>query len=191
MSTVVANLGPALRQAWVGYRRRLDAELASAGFADQSLPDGRVLHICASPEPVTISHIGRELSISRQGAAKIVTGLQQRQYVTLSPSPTSGREKIVALTARGTAYLAARRKAARRIEQQLRRQLGADHYDALHVALEAIGGSEQPRMSEYLRRARDWTTSATWSIERYLSCAASGEISGRADGRAWMGSPGR
>jgi DNA-binding MarR family transcriptional regulator len=133
----------------------LDAELAAAGFEDQALPDGRVLRICEGSAAVTTSQIGRELSISRQGAAKIVNSLQKREYVTLVASPTSGREKIVALTPRGTAYLVAQRKAARRIERQVRSEVGAELFDGLFPVLAAIAGGEQPRMREYLRRARE------------------------------------
>ena len=53
------------------------------------------------------------------------------------------------------AYLVAQRKAARRIERQLRSQVGAGVFDGIFPVLAAIGGGEQPRMREYLRRARD------------------------------------
>ena len=41
------RLGAALRRAWVGYQRRLDQEIATAGFADRGFPDGRVLRMCS------------------------------------------------------------------------------------------------------------------------------------------------
>jgi hypothetical protein len=63
---------PALRQAWVGYQRRLDEQMATAGFEDRGFPDGLVLRICSRTPGVTISQIGRELGITRQGAAKVV-----------------------------------------------------------------------------------------------------------------------
>jgi DNA-binding MarR family transcriptional regulator len=146
-------LGPAVRQAWVGYRRRLDAELATAGFDDQGLPDGRVLHICARSPGITTAQIGRELRITRQGASKIVASLRARGYVALTDSPRDGREKIVTLTPRASAFIAAQRAAAQRIEGQLRSQLGADVLDGAYRLLEALGGPEQPRMSDYLKAA--------------------------------------
>ena len=108
-----ARLGGALRQAWAGYRRQLDQELAAAGFGDRGFPDGRVLQLCSGASDVTISQIGRELGITRQGASKIVASLRDRGYVTLSPSPTDGREKIVKPTRHAVAFLAAQREAAR------------------------------------------------------------------------------
>ncbi|MGP0048983.1 MAG: MarR family winged helix-turn-helix transcriptional regulator [Solirubrobacteraceae bacterium] len=147
------GLGGALRHAWVGYRRRLDAALAVAGFGDRGLPDGRVLRICARSGNTTVSEIGRELGITRQGASKIVAGLAERRYVTLTGSATDRREKIITLTPRATDYLAAHAQAARRIEHELRAQIGNDAFDSLHRLLGALGGDEQPRMSDYLRSA--------------------------------------
>ena len=146
-----ARLGSALRQAWVGYRRRLDDELAAAGFGDRGFPDGRVLRLCGGAADVTISHIGRELGITRQGASKIVASLRDRGYVTLSPSPTDGREKIVTLTGRAVEFLAAQREAGRRIEAQIQLELGQDALDGLYRLLDALGAADQPRLIDYLR----------------------------------------
>jgi DNA-binding MarR family transcriptional regulator len=145
------HLGGALRQAWVGYLRQLDQELAAAGFGDRSLPDGRVLRLCSGASDVTISHIGRELGITRQGASKIVASLRDRGYVTLSPSPTDGREKIVKPTRRAVEFLAGQREAARRIEARIRSELGPDALDGLYRLLDALGTEHRPRMAEYLR----------------------------------------
>jgi DNA-binding MarR family transcriptional regulator len=147
------GLGPALRRAWVGYQRRLDDEMAAAGFADRRFPDGRVLRICARSGEVTISQIGRELDMSRQGAGKIVANLRDRGYLMVRPSSTSGREKTVRLTTRATAYLDTQRKAARTMERQLRKEVGDEAFDALRSLLAALGGDEQPHMRDYLGQA--------------------------------------
>jgi DNA-binding MarR family transcriptional regulator len=133
----------------------MDREMAAAGFADRGFPDGRVLRSCSRADDVTISEIGRELGITRQGAGKIVASLRDRGYVTVEASVTSGREKTVKLTKRATDYLAAQRKAARRIERELESEIGAEALDALIRHLDALGGDEQPRMLDYLRRAVD------------------------------------
>ncbi len=147
------SLGAALRRAWVGYRRRLDEEMAAGGFSDSRFPDGRVLRICTASAEVTISEIGRELGITRQGASKIVASLRDRDYVTLSASATDRREKIVKPTPRALDFLAAQRKAARRIERELRAELGPAGFDGLYLLLGALGGDEQPRMRDYLSQA--------------------------------------
>src|ERR1700761_742442 len=130
-----ARLGSALRQAWVAYRHQLDAELSAAGFGDRGFPDGRVLRLCTGGSDVTISQIGRELGITRQGASKIVASLRDRGYVTLLTSPTDGREKIVKPTRRAVAFLAAQRDAAARIEARIRDELGDGPLEALHQLL--------------------------------------------------------
>ena len=134
------GLGPALRRAWVGYHERLNAELAAAGFGDRGFPDGRVLRICRRSAGTTISQIGRELGITRQGAGKIVASLRDRSYVTLSDSPTDGREKAVELTQRAVDFLDAHRRAARQIESELRADVGEEHFDDLYRVLSVLGG---------------------------------------------------
>jgi DNA-binding MarR family transcriptional regulator len=113
-----------------------------------------VLRICSTSADATISQIGRELGITRQGASKIVASLRDRRYVTLRASATDAREKVVKLTPRATTFLAAQRKAARGIERQLRAEVGPEAFDSLYLLLEALGGGEQPRLSEYLHDSR-------------------------------------
>lgn len=147
-------LGGALRRAWVGYQRRLDEEMVAAGFPDRAIPDGRVLRLCARSEPVTAAQIGRELGITRQGAGKIVAGLRDRGFVILAASSDDAREKAVTLTPRAREYLAAQRSAARRIEGELRKQLGAGAVESLWTLLHALGGEEEElRARDYLRHA--------------------------------------
>jgi DNA-binding MarR family transcriptional regulator len=152
---VTTNLGPALRRALIGYRHRLDAELRAAGFADRGFPDGRVLRICLRGSNVTVAHIGRELGITRQGAGKVVASLRERGYVTVSASPDDAREKIVTLTDRATEFLTARQKAVRKIERQLRNEVGDEAFNALEQLLAALGEEEQPQLTDYLHIARD------------------------------------
>jgi DNA-binding MarR family transcriptional regulator len=148
--TPPVGLGVSLRQAWVGYRRQLEHELAAAGFGDRGFPDGRVLRLCTGGSEVTISQIGRELGITRQGASKIVASLRDRGYVALSPSPTDRREKIVKPTPRALQFLAAQREAARRIEARVHAELGDDALDALYQLLDALGTADQSRDTDRL-----------------------------------------
>jgi DNA-binding MarR family transcriptional regulator len=148
------RLGTALRRAWVGYQRRLDEEMATAGFDDRGFPDGRVLRMCSTSAQTTISQIGRELGITRQGASKIVAGLRDRRYVMLSASTTDKREKVVTLTPRAVAYLASQRKAARDIERRLHNDIGEEGFTVLYGLLESLGGDEDVRLRDYLRKMR-------------------------------------
>ena len=144
------GLGPALRRAWVGYQRQLDRAMVDAGFGERTFPDGRVLRLCSDPAGSTISNIGRELAITRQGASKVVNLLRDRGYVSVADSPTSGREKAVTLTTSGAKYLEAQRDAVRIIEHDLRRQLGEEPLTALHRLLDVLDPGEEARMRTYL-----------------------------------------
>jgi len=148
-------LGAALRRAWVGYQRRLDEQMSDAGFGDRRFPDGRVLRICSRSPEATASQIGREMGISRQGAAKIIGDLRSRGYVEVVASATSGRENTITLTQSALDYLATQRKAAEGIERQLREEIGAEGFESLERLLIALGGDDQPRMSDYLRSAQN------------------------------------
>jgi len=147
------GLGPALRRAWLGYQLRLDAAMTEAGFGERRFPDGRVLRLCSGQNGSTISAIGRELGITRQGAGKVVAHLSDRGYVTVSDSATSGREKSVTLTSRGIAYLRAQHAAARQIELEQQATLGEAGISALFALLDALDPGDPPRLRTYLRRS--------------------------------------
>ncbi|MGO9856299.1 MAG: MarR family winged helix-turn-helix transcriptional regulator [Acidimicrobiales bacterium] len=147
------GLGPALRRAWLGYQIRLDTAMAEAGFGERRFPDGRVLRLCAVQAGSTVSAIGRELGITRQGASKVVRHLRDRGYVTVADSATSRREKSVMLTSRGVDYLRTQRAAARAIEEELRAVLGEAGFTALHALVDALDDAETARMRAYLRRS--------------------------------------
>ena len=124
--------------------------MADAGFDERRFPDGRVLRLCSDPAGSTISNIGRELGITRQGAGKVVSHLHDRGYVAVADSPTSGREKAVTLTVMGAHYLEAQGDAVRTIERQLRKELGEEPLTALHRLLDVLDTGEEPRMRTYL-----------------------------------------
>jgi DNA-binding MarR family transcriptional regulator len=147
------GLGAALRRAWLGYQLRLDQAMAEAGFGERKFPDGRVLRVCSGEAGSTISAIGRELGISRQGASKVVANLCDGGYVAVADSKTSKRERSVILTPRGTDYLLHRRAAAEAIEKELRVELGAAAFSALGALLDKLDSGEELRLRRYLRRS--------------------------------------
>jgi DNA-binding MarR family transcriptional regulator len=147
------SLGAALRRAWLGYQLRLDRAMAEAGFGERRFPDGRALRMCSGDEGSTISAIGRELGITRQGASKVVVHLRERGYVAVADSTTSKREKSVMLTQRGIDYLAHQRAAVRAIEDELQAELGEAALRALGALLDTLDAGEGARLRAYLRRS--------------------------------------
>ena len=109
--------------------------------------------MCSSGSGSTISAIGRELGITRQGASKVVGHLRDRGYVVVADSATSKREKSVILTSRGVDYLQAQRAAARAIDDKLRAALGKEVFSGLFTLLDTLDSGEETRMRVYLRRS--------------------------------------
>ena len=127
--------------------------MADAGFGERRFPDGRVLRVCAGEAGSTISAIGREIGITRQGASKVVAELADRGYVVVADSSTSKREKSVALTPLGVDYLVHQRAAARAIEDELRAELGDATFTAFSSLLAALDAGDGLRLRAYLRRS--------------------------------------
>ncbi len=127
--------------------------MEDAGFGARGFPDGRVLRVCSENAGSTISDIGRELGITRQGASKVVTHLRDRGFVVVADSTSSKREKSVVLTALGIDYLARQRAAAQAIEDELRAELGDATLTALQVLLSALDAGDELRLRAYLRRS--------------------------------------
>jgi DNA-binding MarR family transcriptional regulator len=150
------GLGAALRRAWLGYQLRMDRAMSEAGFGERRFPDGRALRVCSGEAGSTISGIGRELGITRQGAGKVVAHLRDRGYVAVADSMTSKREKSVVLTPRGIDYLELQRLAARSIEDELRAELGVAAFSALRALLDALDPGEDVRLRAYLRRSSEY-----------------------------------
>ena len=127
--------------------------MAEAGFGERRFPDGRVLRVCATGAGSTISDIGRELGITRQGAGKVVAHLRDRGYVAVADSTTSKREKSVVLTPLGVDYLANQNAAARAIEDELRTEFGDATLTALGALLAALDAGDDVRLRAYLRHS--------------------------------------
>ncbi len=127
--------------------------MAEAGFGDRRFPDGRVLRACSRDGGATISAIGREIGITRQGASKVVTHLNDRGYVVVADSTTSKREKSVVLTSRGADYLKRQSAAARKIEDELRSELGDPTFSALGALFDALDAGDEVRLRAYLGRS--------------------------------------
>ena len=127
--------------------------MADAGFGERRFPDGRVLRVCSAEGGSTISAIGRELGITRQGASKVVAELRERGYVAVAESSTSKREKSVVLTLLGVDYLAQQRAAAGAIEDELRAELGDGTFVAFGSLLAALDPGDGLRLRAYLRRS--------------------------------------
>lgn len=130
--------GRALRLAWWSYVYRLDVEMAAAGFEQRRFPLVYMFALYGEPDALTISQIGKRFSISRQAASKIVANLRNLGYVTVRPSSSDRREKVVELTPRAVDFVTARQRAASALDAEIRSKLGDSEIEHLYRMLAAV-----------------------------------------------------
>jgi DNA-binding MarR family transcriptional regulator len=124
------------------FVRELRAAMAALGFDDQGRSDGFVLRTLGAA-PATITALAERLEISKQGAGQIVDDMELRGYVERRPDPTDGRARLLHLSERGRAALAAARRFHRAYERKLRKTHGDTVIDAVREVLTAMAGEEQ------------------------------------------------
>jgi DNA-binding MarR family transcriptional regulator len=124
------------------FVRELRASMAAQGFDEQGRSDGYVLRTLGAT-PMTISALAERLDISKQGAAQIIDDMERRGYVVRKPSPTDGRARLLHLSPRGEAALAAARKFHQSYERRLRKTHGDTTIDAIRTVLTTMAGKPQ------------------------------------------------
>ncbi|GAA3546226.1 MarR family winged helix-turn-helix transcriptional regulator [Kribbella ginsengisoli] len=112
----------------------LQRRLAVDGFEDSRFADGVVFqHLVTAP--VTISTLADLLGVTQQAASKSVADLQARGYLSRAADPTDARAKLVTLTPRGQAIIAAARKHRAAIDRELQKALGPDRVESARQLL--------------------------------------------------------
>ena len=100
---------------------------------------------------MTVSDLAARMQITKQGAGQIIDDMQERGYVQRRPDPSDGRARLVYLSPRGEAALAAARRFHKRYEQRLARSIGADAVASLRRALETMAGGVEHTVDPHLR----------------------------------------
>jgi DNA-binding MarR family transcriptional regulator len=101
--------GPAAITELILESFRLNGRLLAAGDAlvrDLGLTSARwqVLGaIALSPVPLPVSHIARNMGLSRQNVQRIANELKAQEVLRFEPNPHHQRAKLVSLTTRGRA----------------------------------------------------------------------------------------
>jgi DNA-binding MarR family transcriptional regulator len=133
------DIGLLLGLAWDSYRQVLRRRLADAGFADIRPPDGDLFRMLYHAGGLTASQIAQFLGVTRQAASKTIDSLERRGYAARERRVGGdGRERLVRLTDRGRAVRSAAIAIGDEIEAELRRTVGAQVVDDLHLGLDAI-----------------------------------------------------
>ncbi|MDX6265214.1 MAG: hypothetical protein QOH84_6902 [Kribbellaceae bacterium] len=84
---------------------------------------------------MTISTLADLLQVTQQAASKSIADLQARGYLSRRTDPAEARAKLVTLTPRGQAAIAAAGKHRAVIETELQESLGADRIESARLLL--------------------------------------------------------
>jgi DNA-binding MarR family transcriptional regulator len=122
--------------------------LAADGFPDARVADGVVYqHLVTGPRAV--GALAERLGVTQQAASKAVADLERRGYVARTPDPADARTRLVRLTERGEALIAAARRHRAAIEEDLAERLGPRRLESARRLLldvaDALGAAEAVR----------------------------------------------
>jgi DNA-binding MarR family transcriptional regulator len=130
------------------FVRELRASMAEQGITEQGRSDGFVFRTLGAT-PMTISALAERLEISKQGAGQIIDDMERRGLVVRKPDPTDGRARLLHLSERGEAALAAARKFHQSYERKLRKTHGDAAIDTVRTVLTEMIGEAQSTMPTF------------------------------------------
>jgi DNA-binding MarR family transcriptional regulator len=142
MAATRLDFGILLVLAYQQFVIELRTTLAEQGFDDQGRSDGYVLR-ALDAGPLTVSELAERLEITKQGAGQLVDDMEGRDYVERHPDPRDGRARLVHLSERGRAALAAARGFHQRYERRMSHEHGAEAVATLRALLEAMAGPDR------------------------------------------------
>ena len=90
------------------------------------------------PEGSRLSELARGANITAQAMGELVDELENMQYVVRRPDPTDRRAKLIVLTPKGRACIAAGIVTIEGIEEQISQTLGADGHQQLQDLLQRL-----------------------------------------------------
>ena len=113
---------------------RLGAAVERAGIDDMRPAFGFVIRALAE-RPRTLTELAELLAVTKQAAIKVVDEMESRGLVERHADREDRRAKVLVLTERGRRVRRAALAASRRMEAELRRDLGDDQVDAFRSVL--------------------------------------------------------
>ena len=113
---------------------RLGTAVERAGIDDMRPAFGFVIRALAE-HGRTLTELAELLAVTKQAAIKVVDEMESRGLVERRPDPADRRAKVLVLTERGRRVRQAALAASRRMERELRRELGDERVDAFRDVL--------------------------------------------------------
>jgi DNA-binding MarR family transcriptional regulator len=102
---------------------RLNAAVLRAGVDGMRTPYGYVIRALYG-DRLTLTELAERLEVTKQAAIKVVDEMESRGFITRESHPDDRRAKVLALTPKGLAVRKAARNESRRMEAELRHDLG-------------------------------------------------------------------
>lgn len=130
-------IAPLLRVPLQAIRERIRAEVAAAGYDDLGPAHFNILQ-APTPDGVRPTDLAARGQMTKQAANRLIRHLERRGYLRLEPDPTDQRARIVRLTDRGSALIAAIRASVEEIEREWARELGRQRFDELRGTLKDL-----------------------------------------------------
>jgi DNA-binding MarR family transcriptional regulator len=125
------------------FRAMVDA--LHSDLAERGHPEARPLHgfvlQALGTGGTTVAELARRLGVSKQAAAKTVTGLERLGYVERSPHPSDARAVVVRRAPRGEEMLKLSSESFDRIRADWEREIGGDQVAVIEAGLSKLGGS--------------------------------------------------
>jgi len=133
-----------------GFRSLVDAaviELARRGYEDVRPVHEFALRAIAAGAH-NASELGRQLSVSKQAAAKTIASLQERGYVASDPDPHDARRNQLRVTKRGLSLLREGEEIFDQLREQWAQRIGPAKLRTLEKQLTELLGSTRVRLDD-------------------------------------------
>lgn len=131
-----------------GFRTLADqatTELAQRGYEDvRPVHDFALRAILSGAD--SASELGRRMSVTKQAAAKTISLLEERRYVTREPDSTDRRRTRLRVTDRGLAMLKAGEAIFDELRQGWEEKVGTASLDSLEETLRELLGEKTIRL---------------------------------------------
>ena len=125
--------------------------LSAKGYGDYRPSDAAVFRRLLAG-PIAVGGLGEVLGVSRQAARKVVEGLEQRGYVSITRDPADGRRLIVSLTPGGEAYARAVVEVIKTLNKHLTERVEPDQLaTARSVLLSVISNEASGKLGDERR----------------------------------------
>jgi DNA-binding MarR family transcriptional regulator len=93
-------------------------------------------------EGIRLTELSRRANLTKQALGEFVTALEAAGLLRITPDPTDGRARLVALTPEGRRVRNRIRQTIARIERDLRSRVGDQRWNTFREVLEAMAAAE-------------------------------------------------